>query len=193
MSKTLRLLGITAATHQVILRAPVAGRVVGMSLKIGDIVHPQQVVAQVLSLEVEAARNGLAIAKKIDPQDASRLAHSVNKYDRDSGIPVVAREGGVVATPPVTSGQVVAYLDPIVDLVEPNSVYVDIAVPDDDVHLISVGLPAMVKSPLKPNIEMPLRGWPRFSRTSMLGGRLRRCASNSPALNASSSPARRLK
>jgi multidrug efflux pump subunit AcrA (membrane-fusion protein) len=157
MSKTLRLLGITAATHQVILRAPVAGRVVGMSLKIGDIVHPQQVVAQVLSLEVEAARNGLAIAKKIDPQDASRLAHSVNKYDRDSGIPVVAREGGVVATPPVTSGQVVAYLDPIVDLVEPNSVYVDIAVPDDDVHLISVGLPAMVKSPLKPNIEMPAR------------------------------------
>jgi len=135
----------------------VGGRVLGMNLKIGDTVRKNQQVGRVLSLEVEAARHGLAVAKKIDPQDAPRLEQSVNKYGRGSGIPVVAPESGVVSAPPVTSGQVVAYLDPLADLVDPNSVYVDTAVPAEDVHAISVGMPAMVKSPLKPNIAMPAR------------------------------------
>jgi len=157
MSKTLRLLGTTAATHEVVLRAPVGGRVVGMHLKVGDRVKKNEQVGRVLSLEVEAARQGLAVAKKIDPQDAPRLEQSVNKYGHGSGIPVVAPEGGVVSAPPVVAGQVVAYLDPLADLVDPNTVYVDTAVPAENVHDISVGMPATVKSPLKPNIEMPAR------------------------------------
>ncbi len=80
MQQTLRLLGTTAAMHHVILRAPVAGRVLGMNLKIGDRVHKGQTVAHVLSLEIEAARQGLGVAKKIDPQDAASLEKSVNKY-----------------------------------------------------------------------------------------------------------------
>jgi multidrug efflux pump subunit AcrA (membrane-fusion protein) len=157
MRKTLRLLGTTAAMHHVILRAPVAGRVLGMKLKIGDTVRKGQTVAHVLSLEIEAARQGLGIAKKIDPQDAAALEKSVNKYGHDPGIPVVATEGGVVSAPPVTTGQVVAYLDPLADLVDPNSVFVNTAVPAEDVHLIKVGMPATVKSPLRPNVEMPAR------------------------------------
>ncbi len=70
---------------------------------------------------------------------------------------MVATEGGVVSAPPTTTGQVVAYLDPLADLVDPKSVYVDAAVPVDDVHLISVGMQALVKSPLMPNVEMPAR------------------------------------
>lgn len=157
MRKTLRLLGTTAATHQVILRAPVGGRMLGMHLKIGDRVRKNEQVGRVLSLEVEAARQGLAVAKKIDPQDAPRLEQSVSKYGSGSGIPVIAPESGVVSAPPVVSGQVVAYLDPLADLVDPNSVYVDTAVPAEDVHLISVGMPAIVRSPLKPGVEMPAR------------------------------------
>jgi RND family efflux transporter MFP subunit len=157
MRQTLRLLGTTAAMHHVILRAPVAGRVLGMNLKIGDRVRKGQTVAHLLSLEIEAARQGLGVARKIDPQDAASLEKSVSKYGHDTGISVVATEGGVVSAPPVTSGQVVAYLDPLADLVEPSSVYVDTAVPAEDVHLIGVGMPAMVKSPLKPNVEMPAR------------------------------------
>ena len=157
MRKTLRLLGITAAMHHVILRAPVAGRVLGINLKIGDTVRKGQTVAHVLSLEIEAARQGLGIAKKIDPQDAAALEKSVNKYGHDPGIAVVATEGGVVSAPPITTGQVVAYLDPLADLVDPNSIYVDTAVPAEDMHLVSVGMPAIVKSPLKPNVEMPAR------------------------------------
>ncbi len=157
MNRKLTLLGTTAATHQVILRAPTGGRVIGMNLKIGDTVRKNQQIGRVLSLEVEAARHGLAVAKKIDPQDAPRLEQSVNKYGKGGGIPVIAPEGGVVSAPPVASGQVVAYLDPLADLVDPNTVYVDTAVPAQDVHAISVGMPAIVRSPLKPNVEMPAR------------------------------------
>ena len=157
MHETLRLLGTTAAMRHVILRAPVAGRVLGMNLKIGDTVRRGQTIAHVLSLEIEAARQGLDIAKKIDPQDAATLEKSVNKYGHGPGIPVVATEGGVVSAPPTTTGQVVAYLDPLADLVDPKSVYVDAAVPAEDVHLVSVGMPAIVKSPLRPNVEMPAR------------------------------------
>jgi multidrug efflux pump subunit AcrA (membrane-fusion protein) len=157
MRNTLRLLGTTAAMHHVLLRAPVGGRVLGMNLKIGDTVRKGQTVAHVLSLEIEAARQGLDIAKKIDPQDAATLEKSVKKYGHTPGIPVVATEGGLVSAPPVTTGQVVAYLDPLADLVDPKSVYVDTAVPAGDVHLITVGMPAIVKSPLKPNLEMPAR------------------------------------
>lgn len=157
MRNTLRLLGTTTAMHHVLLRAPVAGRVLGMKLKIGDSVRKGQVVAHVLSLEIEAARQGLGIAKKIDPADAAALERSVSKYGNDPGIPVVATEAGVVSAPPITTGQVVAYLDPLADLVDPKSVYVDAAVPAEDVHLIDVGMPAVVKSPLKPGDEIPAR------------------------------------
>ena len=70
---------------------------------------------------------------------------------------MIATESGVVSSPPVTSGQVVAYLDPLADLVDPNTVYVESAVPAEDVYAITVGMPAIVKSPLKPNLEMPAR------------------------------------
>ena len=154
MRQTLRLLGTTTAMHHVILRAPVAGRVLGLNLKIGDRVRKGQTIAHVLSLEIEAARQGLGIAKRIDPEDATTLEKSVSKYGHDNGIPVVAPEGGVVSAPPVTSGQVVAYLDPLADLIDPNSVYLDTAVPAEELHLIAVGMPAVVKSPLKPNADM---------------------------------------
>ena len=137
MKSTLRLLGTTVAMHHVLLRAPVGGRVLAMNLKIGDTVRKGQMVARVLSLEIEAARQGLAVAKQIDPEDASSLQHSVDKYKGDGGIPVVATEGGVVSAPPTTTGQVVAYLDPLADLVDPKSVYIDTAVPVEDVHRIT--------------------------------------------------------
>ena len=157
MRQTLRLLGTATAMHHVLLRAPVAGRVLGMNLRIGDRVRQGQTVAHVLSLEIEAAREGLDIAKRVDPEDAASLEKSVSKYNRENGIPVVAPEGGVVSAPPVTSGQVVAYLDPLADLIDPNSVYIDTAVPAEELHLVAVGMPAVVKSPLKPNVDMPAR------------------------------------
>ncbi len=157
MHGELRLLGITTAPRHIILRAPVAGRVLGVTLKVGDAVRPGQVVARVLSHEVEAAEQGLAVARKLDPQDAAALAGRVRRYTDRAGLAVKAPESGVVSAPPATSGQMVGYLDPLVDLIDPASIYVDAAVPVDDLHLVAPGMSAVVTSPLKPGVGFPAR------------------------------------
>lgn len=154
MHAELHLLGITVAAHHIILRAPVAGRVLGMNLKVGDVVRRGEIVAHVLSHEIEAAEQGLAVARKLDAKDAQALADRVERYTASPGIAVVAPKGGVVSLPPVSSGQEVNYLDPLVDLIDPTSVYVDAAVPLDDLYLIRPGMKAVVRSPLKPGAAM---------------------------------------
>jgi Cu(I)/Ag(I) efflux system membrane fusion protein len=155
MVSTLRALGVTVANHHVTIRAPAAGRLSGMSLKNGDQVRKGQRIGYVVNREIEAAQAGLAIARKLDPQEAKTLAESVNRYDKSDGIPIIAPEAGVVSRPPVTSGQMVADLDPIVELIDPSSIYVEASIPVDELHLISPGMPASVTSGLRPGVAFP--------------------------------------
>lgn len=157
MKTELRLLGKTVAMRHVILRAPTAGRVLGMKLVTGDSVRKGQVVAHVLNREIEAAEAGLAVARKIDPDDAPALGASVKRYSHSAGVPVVAPDAGVVSQPPVTSGQMVADLDPIVDLIDPASLYVDTAVPVSQLSLVRPGMAATVTTPFHPGVEFPAR------------------------------------
>jgi len=117
------------------------------------------VVAHVINREVEAAEAGLAVARKIDPQDASALSASVERYDRtrSEGIPVVAPDSGIVSQPSVTSGQMVADLDTLVDLIDPKSLYVDTSVPLSQLSLVKPGMAATVTTPFRPGIEFPAR------------------------------------
>src|SRR5580704_16419830 len=137
MSSEIHLLGKTVATHHVIIRAPTAGRVVGMKLTTGDSVRKGQVVAHVVNREIEAAEAGLAVARKIDP--------------------VVAPDAGIVAQPPVTSGEMVADLDTLVDLIDPASLYVDTSVPMSQLSLVQPGMAATVTTPFRPGVEFPAR------------------------------------
>ena len=157
MISTLRALGVTVANHHVTIRAPAAGRLTGMSLKNGDQVRKGERIGYVVNREIEAAQAGLAIARKLDPQGANALAESVNRYDNSDGIPIIAHEAGVVSRPPVTSGQMVADLDPIVELIDPSSIYVQASIPVDELHLISPGMPATVTSGLKPGVAFAAR------------------------------------
>ena len=157
MTSELRLLGKTVATRHVIIRAPTAGRVTGMKLVSGDSVRKGQVVAHVINREIEAAEAGLAVARKIDPDDAPGLSTSVGRYNRSAGIPVVAPESGVVSQPPVTSGQMVADLDTLVDLIDPASLYIDTSVPVSQLSLVRPGMPATVTTPFRPGVEFPAR------------------------------------
>jgi len=157
MASELRLLGKTVAMRHVIVRAPTAGRVTGMKLVSGDSVRKGQVVAHVINREIEAAEAGLAVARKIDPQDAPGLSASVNRYNHSAGIPVVAPEAGIVSQPPVTSGQMVADLDTIVDLIDPASLYIDTSVPVSQLSLVKPGMTATVTTPFRPGIEFPAR------------------------------------
>ena len=155
MISTLRALGVTVANHHVTVRAPAAGRLTGMTLKNGDRVRRGERIGYVLNREIEAAQAGLAIARQLDPQEASVLERSVSRYDKSDGIPIIAPEAGVVSRPPLTSGQMVADLDPIVELIDPSSIYVEASIPVDELHLISPGMPASVTSGLKPGGAFP--------------------------------------
>jgi multidrug efflux pump subunit AcrA (membrane-fusion protein) len=157
MSSELRLLGKTVATQHVIIRAPTAGRVTGMKLVSGDSVRKGQVVAHVINREIEAAEAGLAVARKIDPQDAPALGASVGRYNHSAGIPVVAPESGIVSQPPITSGQMVADLDTLVDLIDPATLYVDTSVPLSQLSLVRPGMAATVTTPFRPGVEFPAR------------------------------------
>jgi multidrug efflux pump subunit AcrA (membrane-fusion protein) len=157
MTSELRLLGKTVAMRHVIIRAPTAGRVTGMKLITGDSVRKGQVVAHVINREIEAAEAGLAVARKIDPQDAPGLTASVQRYNHSAGIPVVAPEAGIVSQPPVTSGQMVADLDTLVDLIDPASLYVETSVPVSQLSLVKPGMTATVTTPFRPGIEFPAR------------------------------------
>jgi len=155
MISTLRALGVTVANHHVTIRAPAGGRLSGMSLKNGDQVRKGERIGYVLNREIEAAQAGLEIARKLDPQEAKTLAESVNRYDKSGGIPIIAPQAGVVSRPPVTSGQMVADLDPIVELIDPSSINVEASIPVDELHLISPGMPATVTSDLRPGVAFP--------------------------------------
>ena len=157
MTSELRLLGKTVAMRHVIIRAPTAGRVIGMKLVSGDSVRRGQVVAHVINREIEAAEAGLAVASKIDPQDAPALRASVGRYNHSAGIPVAAPEAGIVSAPPVSSGQMVADLDTIVDLIDPASLYIDTSVPLSQLSLIRPGMSATVTTPFRPGIQFPAR------------------------------------
>jgi multidrug efflux pump subunit AcrA (membrane-fusion protein) len=150
LQEEMNLLGRTVATHHVIIRAPTAGRVTAMKLVTGDWVKKGEIVAHVINREIEAAEAGLAVAQKIDPDNAKALQHSVDHYTHSAGIPVRAPDSGIVSQPPVTSGQVVGDLDPIADLIDPRSLYVEANVPLTELHELTPGMAASVFSPMRP-------------------------------------------
>jgi multidrug efflux pump subunit AcrA (membrane-fusion protein) len=157
MHQELRLLGATVALRHITLRAPSAGRVLGLNLQSGDRVHRGEVVAHIINREVEAAENGLEVARRIDPQDAPALSRSVKRYSKGEGIAVRAPEDAVVAQRIVSSGQIVADMDPLADLIDPRSVYVEAAVPVDQLSLVKPGMSAAVTSPLHAGGALPAR------------------------------------
>lgn len=151
------MLGVTAALRHITLRAPATGRVVGYNLNSGDRVRRGQVVAHIINRELEAAQAGLGVAEQLDPEEAGKLGKSVEKYARGKGIAVAAPDNAIVAQRLVSSGQMVADLDPLADLIDPASVYVQAAVPIDAVRFVKPGMTAVVTSQLRPGVEFPAR------------------------------------
>lgn len=157
LTSEVHLLGTTAAQRHLTLRAPAAGRILGFELKTGDTVHRGQVVARVINREVEAAQSGLAVAQAIDPDESSRLAAAVKRNLAPAAIAVTAPADAVVVQPQVSTGQIVAELDPLADLIEPRSIYVEAAVPLDQLGRIRPGMEARVSSPLAAGAQYPAR------------------------------------
>jgi multidrug efflux pump subunit AcrA (membrane-fusion protein) len=157
MSAELSLLGTTVAQRHITLRAPSAGQVVGLTLQSGDRVTQGEIVAHIINREAEAAQNGLNVARSLDPADAKMLAAAVKRHSGSAAIAVTAPENAIVAQRLVSSGQMVADLDPIVDMIDPKSIYIEAAVPIENLGEIRPGMPAVVVSPIRPGVKYPAR------------------------------------
>lgn len=152
-----RLLGQTVALRHLIVRAPTAGQVIGLTLQTGDKVRRGEIIAHVLSREVEAAEHGLAVAQQLDGTEAANLAVSVRRYSHSSGVAVAAPNDGIVAQRMVSSGQIVADLDPLADLIDPLSVVVNAVVPSANLATLRPGMAARISSPIAPGASYPGR------------------------------------
>lgn len=153
MRRELNLLGSTVAMRHLTVRAPAAGRVLGLTLQVGDRVTRGQIIAHVLNREVEAAQNGLAVARSLDPSEAPAFAAAIKRNSVEGAIPIAAPETAIVAQRMVTTGQIVADLDPLLDLIDPRSIYVDAAIPVEDLAQIRPGMAAVITSPISPGLQ----------------------------------------
>jgi Cu(I)/Ag(I) efflux system membrane fusion protein len=157
MRQEIRLLGTTIAERHLMLRAPAAGRIIGFDLLSGAVLRRGQVVARVVNREIEAAESGLAIARTLDPPEAPALAAAVRRNAAPAAIAVIVPQDAIVAQRLVSTGQLVAELDPLADLIDPRSIAVEAQVPVDALADLRVGMPAVVTSPLRPDAHWPAR------------------------------------
>ena len=157
MRQRLTLLGTTVALRHLMLRAPTAGRVLGLELRSGERVRRGEVVGRIINRAEEAAQASAEIIQTHDPTQSTALEHSVERYTSGTGVAVVAPEAGIVAQRLVSSGQIVNELDPLADLVDPASVYVEAQVQIDDLSAIEPGMDATVTSSLSLSAMYPAR------------------------------------
>jgi len=166
MRQEIALPGVTAALSTLILRAPTAGRVVGLAVTTGDSVQRGQVIGHIITRDEDAAKAGVKAAQTIDPAEAASLARSVRRYSDTPGIAVRVPQNAVVTQRVVSPGQIVNEFDPLVDLVDPASVYVEAQAPINQLGALKAGMDATVTSALRPGVVYPARIWslsPSFS------------------------------
>lgn len=166
MREEIVLPGVTAALRTLTLRAPAAGRVVRLAVTTGDSVRRGEVIGHIVNREEDAAQAGVEAAQKIDPDEAASLARSVKRYSGGPGIAVRVPEDALVTQRVVSPGQLVNEFDPLVELVDPSSVYVDAQAPINRLGALKPGMDATVVSALRPGVAYPARVWsisPSFS------------------------------
>ena len=166
MHQEIALPGVTAALRTLTLRAPASGRVMGLEVTTGDSVQRGQVIGHIINREEDAAQAGVQVAQKIDPAEAASLARSVKRYSGGPGIPVRVPQNALVTQRVVSPGQIVNEFDPLVELVDPSSVYVDAQAPINRFGMLRAGMEATVVSALEPGVAYPARVWslsPSFS------------------------------
>jgi multidrug efflux pump subunit AcrA (membrane-fusion protein) len=169
MRQEIALPGVTAALRTLTMRAPASGRVVGLEVATGDSVQRGQVIGHIINREEDAAQAGVEAAQKIDPAEADSLAHSVKRYSGGPGVAVRVPQNALVSQRVVSPGQIVNEFDPLVELVDPASVYVDAQAPINRLGVLKAGMDATVVSALKPGVVYPARIW-SLSPSFSLGG-----------------------
>ncbi len=134
INRVITATGETAALNVVRLASPVAGRVTMLTLRPGDNVGRGTVAARVVPLENDAALHGfqmLADARALHGDEA-RLAQRLQGDLKQRDIGVTAPFNGVVAERLHNPNEQVAANDVLLEIYEPDSLYVlaQVALPD---------------------------------------------------------------
>ncbi len=167
MRQEIALPGITAALRTLTLRAPASGRVEGLEVTTGDRVQSRRgdrSYHQSRGRRGGGRRRGRANRSIPTRLPRWRARSSVTPAARASrcACPITPSSLQRVVSP----GQIVNEFDPLVELVDPSSVYVDAQAPINQLGALKAGMDASVVSSLKAGVVYPARVWsisPSFS------------------------------
>ncbi|HYA36496.1 MAG TPA: HlyD family efflux transporter periplasmic adaptor subunit, partial [Candidatus Binataceae bacterium] len=139
--------GVTVALKQLTVRSPASGIVENLNVQPGDRLTRGQTIARVVTREDVAARNGVKIARQLGSGDEKEMAAAVERYASSPGIAVIVPDSATVAKRVASSGQFVNEFDPIAELVDLRSIYVEGSAPLRMMPDIRPGASALVMSP----------------------------------------------
>lgn len=146
ISETLAAAGETIALVDLRLASPIAGRVTRLTVRPGDRLAAGEVAARVLSLENEAALQGLAMLKdapSVVPEE-QRRSETLRKQLQAGEIPLRAPFPAVVADRMHNPGEQVAVGEVLLDLFDPRSIVVLAQVPAESAIRLRPGMPVEV-------------------------------------------------
>lgn len=146
ISDVRRVTGQTTALRIVRLASPVAGRVTFLAPQPGDSLADGAVAARVMPTENEAALNGMGVLGRgaaLQPHErdaAQRLGHGLRAGD----IPIHASFAGLVSARLHNPGELVAQNDVLLELFDPQSLYVVAQIPIEMLPDVRNGVPVEV-------------------------------------------------
>ncbi|MFQ5665166.1 MAG: efflux RND transporter periplasmic adaptor subunit [Candidatus Binatia bacterium] len=147
IAEVLTVTGETAARTVLRLASPVAGVLTFLTVRAGDRVDRGVVVARVMPLENQAALHGFTILEqpgmltRQEHQRAERLRGRLRKNDIALRVPFAA----VVATRLRNPGEQVGRTDVILEVFDPDSLYVLAHVPLESAGRLRAGMPVEIR------------------------------------------------
>ena len=129
----LTVTGETAALSSLRLASPVAGRITTLSVRPGDHLAKDEVAAQVITFENEAALRGFALLEETTQPttDERQLTRRLRKDLGTRTVPLRVPFAAVVAERLHNPGELVAQNDVLLEVFDPSSLYVIAQVPAD--------------------------------------------------------------
>lgn len=146
ISDVLTVSGETAALSTLRLASPVTGRITALTVRAGDRLARDEVAAQVISFENEAAVRGFALldaATQLTPEER-QLAQRLRRDVGTRSVPLRVPFAAVVAERLHNPGELVTQNDVLLEIFDPSSLYVIAQVPADVAAHVHSGAPAEV-------------------------------------------------
>lgn len=162
IADVLTVTGETAALATLRLASPVAGRVTMLNVRPGDRLAANEVAARVMPLENEAALHGLALLEDNGPDKDKGAARQLRKDLGRRDIALRAPFPAVVAERRHNPGEQVTPSDELLELFDPQSLYVQAEVPDESAPRLGIGM----------DVEVLVQGTAVTGHVSALGGAL---------------------